>query len=93
MLRNYKNHYLKMNNYKIKYSKEFKKSLKKVIKQSKNIDSLLMVVDLLSKRSRLDSKYKDHALINDKRFRNCRDCHIGGGCCCHNMEEAQGKGR
>lgn len=65
-----------MNNYKIKYSKEFKKSMKKVLKQGKNIDKLLNVVDMLSNRQPLDPKYKDHALYNDKRFKDCRDCHI-----------------
>lgn len=46
-----------MNNYKIKYSKEFKKSMKKVLKQGKNIDKLLNVVDMLSNRQPLDPKY------------------------------------
>ena len=65
-----------MNNYKIKYSKEFKKSLKKLIKQGKDIDKLLNVVGILSERKPLDLKYKDHGLYNDKRFKDCRDCHI-----------------
>jgi len=65
-----------MNNYKIKYSKEFKKSLKKITKQGKDIDKLLNVVDMLSKKQQLEPKYKDHALYNDKRFKGCRDCHI-----------------
>lgn len=39
-----------MMSYKIKYSKELKKTLKKVIKQGKNIDKLLNVVDMLSKK-------------------------------------------
>lgn len=65
-----------MINYKIKYSKEFKKSLKKVMKQGKNIDKLLNIVEMLSHKKKLDSKYKDHALYNDKRFKDCRDCHI-----------------
>lgn len=65
-----------MTSYKVKYSKEFKKSLKKVIKQGKDIDKLLDVVNLLSKKEDLDPKYRDHSLLNDKRFKNCRDCHI-----------------
>ncbi len=65
-----------MNSYEIKYSKEFKKSLKKLIKQGKNIDKLLYVVDMLANKQQLDLKYKDHALYNDKRFKGCRDCHI-----------------
>lgn len=65
-----------MNSYKIKYSKEFKKSIKKITKQGKNIDKLLSIIEMLSNRQQLDSKYKDHALHNDKRFKDCRDCHI-----------------
>ena len=65
-----------MTNYKIKYSKEFKKALKKVTRQGKNIDKLLDVVDMLSRKEQLDPKYKDHPLYNDKRFKDCRDCHI-----------------
>ena len=45
-----------MTNYKIKYSNEFKKALKKITKQGKNIDKLLNVVDKLSKKEPLDIK-------------------------------------
>ena len=62
--------------YKIKYSKNFKKQLKKVIKQGKDIDKLLNVVEILSKGEVLDIKYKDHILIDNKYYRNCRECHI-----------------
>ena len=65
-----------MTNYKIKYTKEFKKSIKKITKQGKSIDKLLNVIDLLSNKQQLDSKYKDHALYNDKKFKDCRECHI-----------------
>ena len=65
-----------MNSYEIKYSKEFKKSLKKITKQGKSIDKLLNVVDMLSKKQQLDPKYKDHQLYNDKRLKNCGNCHI-----------------
>ena len=37
---------------------------------------MLDVVDVLSQKQQLDPKYKDHALYNDKRFKDCRDCHI-----------------
>lgn len=65
-----------MNKYEVKFSKEFKKSLKKITKQGKEIDKLLNVVDKLVNKEPLDLKYKDHQLYNDKRFKNCRDCHI-----------------
>lgn len=63
-------------NYQIKYTKEFKKSIKKLTKQGKNIDKLLNIVDKLSKGIPLEIKYRDHALYNDNRFQNCRNCHI-----------------
>ena len=65
-----------MNRYTIKYTNEFKKGVKKLIRQGKDIDKLLFVVDKLSLKEELDYKYKDHALYNDKKFKNCRDCHI-----------------
>lgn len=65
-----------MNKYQVKFSSEFKKSLKKIIKHGKDINKLLYIVDMLSKKDSLNSKYHDYALKNDKRFNNCRDCHI-----------------
>ena len=65
-----------INSYKIKYSKEFKKSLKKILKQGKDIDKLLYIVERLAKKEILEPIYRDHALYNDKRFKDCRDCHI-----------------
>ena len=60
--------------YNIKYSKNFKKQLKKVIKQGKNIDKLLKVVELLSNGETLDVKYKDHPLSGN--WIGHRECHI-----------------
>lgn len=31
---------------------------------------------MLSKKKELDSKYRDHALIDNKYYSNCRECHI-----------------
>ena len=47
-----------MNNYKIKFSKEFKKSLKKLKKQGKDIDKLLDVVYKLSKGEILEKNIR-----------------------------------
>ena len=30
----------------------------------------------MAKREELEPKYKDHKLINDKYYINCRECHI-----------------
>ena len=65
-----------MTKYKIKYSKIFKKQLKKVLKQGKDIDKLLFVVDKLSNNQALEPKYKDHLLLDNKYYKNCRECHI-----------------
>ncbi len=65
-----------MIDYKVKFTKSFKKQLKKITKQGKNIDKLLNVVDKLSKKKELDSKYRDYALIDNKYYSNCRECHI-----------------
>lgn len=65
-----------MNKYDVIYSKKFKKSLKKVTKQGKDINKLLDIVDKLATKETLEPKYKDHALYDDKRFKGCRDCHI-----------------
>ncbi len=67
-----------MNNYKYKveYSSAFKKSLKKVLKQGKNIDKLLDIVDKLAKNEKLDLKYKNHSLANGRLYENCKECHI-----------------
>lgn len=62
--------------YKIKYSNIFKKQLKKLLKQGKNIDKLLFVVEKLAKNELLDSKYKDHSLLDNKYYKDCRECHI-----------------
>ena len=62
--------------YKIKYSKDFKDSYKKIKKQGKNIDKLKYVISKLANKEKLEEKYRDHALYNDKRYTNCRDCHI-----------------
>ena len=49
--------------YKVFYSKKFKKNLKKMLKQGKNIEEL-------------NEKYKNHMLKDDKYYKNCGECHI-----------------
>lgn len=67
-----------MNNYKYKvvFSTKFKKSLKKLKKQNKDIDELLDIVDKLSIKEELEPKYRNHKLIDDKHYKNCFECHI-----------------
>ena len=65
-----------MTKYEIKYSNIFKKSLKKVVKQGKDIDKLFMIIEKLANKEELEPKYRNHNLINDKYYKNCGECHI-----------------
>ena len=67
-----------MTNYKyeVVYSTKFKKSLKKILKQGKNINELKIVIDKLALNEELDPKYRIHKLIDDKNYKNCSECHI-----------------
>lgn len=62
--------------YIVKFSSKFKKSLKNITKQGKDIDKLMMVVTKLANKEKLDMKYKNHRLIDDQYFFGCYECHI-----------------
>ena len=62
--------------YKVVLSSNFKKQYKKIGKQGKDLTKLKIVIDKLANKEVLDPKYKDHDLINDKYYKNCRECHI-----------------
>ena len=54
----------------------FKKELKIIKKRNKDLEKLTKIVNKLANNEELDIKYKDHQLINNLRFENCRECHI-----------------
>lgn len=54
----------------------FKKELKIIKKRRKSIQKLKEVINTLLKGEKLEIKYRDHVLNNDKRFQDCRECHI-----------------
>lgn len=62
--------------YTIDYTSSFKKQYKKVKKQGKNLNKLYEVIEKLANGEELDSKYKNHDLITDKKYINCKECHI-----------------
>lgn len=62
--------------YKIILTSNFKNDLKRIKKRNKDIDKLIKIVDLLSCNEPLEEKYRDHALSDNPRFKNCRECHI-----------------
>lgn len=53
-----------------------KNNIKKIQKQGKDLSKLYDVVEKLANGKELDSKYKNHSLINDKNFKDCMECHI-----------------
>ncbi len=60
--------------YEIIYTNQFKRDLKKVKKQNKNLDRLFEVVEKLANGEILEAKYRDHALIGN--YKDSRECHI-----------------
>lgn len=62
--------------YEIILTSAFKKELKNIKKRSKDLAKLSEVVNKLARDEELDIKYRDHALVNNLRFKNCRECHI-----------------
>lgn len=62
--------------YNVVYSTKFKKALKKLIKQGKDINELFDIIDKLAKEEDLNLKYKNHNLVNDKYYKDCNECHI-----------------
>lgn len=65
-----------MKKYEVIYSNSFKKDLKKVIKQGKDLDKLINIVSKLSVGEALDAKYRNHRLVNDKYYKDCSELHI-----------------
>lgn len=62
--------------YTIKYTTNFKKDYRKLLKQGRDINKLKFVVGELANGNKLDLKYKNHLLINSKYYKNCGECHI-----------------
>ncbi len=62
--------------YSIDITSNFKKQYKKILKQGKDISKFVKVLEKLANGEKLEEKYKDHMLINDKYYKNCRECHI-----------------
>ena len=59
--------------YSLRYSNQYKRDLKKIYKQGKDLKKLKFVINQLQNGKKLDKKYKDHKLKNSGGI---RDCHI-----------------
>ncbi|MBQ8472178.1 MAG: type II toxin-antitoxin system YafQ family toxin [Bacilli bacterium] len=62
--------------YKVDFTINFKKQHKKIKKQGKNLKKLYEIINKLANDEILEQKYRDHDLIDDKKFKDCRECHI-----------------
>lgn len=67
---------IKDTKYGVVTSNKFNKQLKKIKKQGKDINKLSNIVNKLANAETLEAKYKDHALADNKYYKNCRECHI-----------------
>ena len=62
--------------YNIKVTSKFKKDYKKISKQGKDKQKLIKVLETLANGQEFELQHRDHSLINDKVYKNCRECHI-----------------
>ena len=60
--------------YQVKFTGEFKKSYKLMIKRGLDISALDEVIDILRQGKKLDEKYRDHILSG--KYNGFRECHI-----------------
>ena len=60
--------------YTLKYTNQFKKDYKLMIKQGKDISLLDNVIEKIQKGEKLEEKHRDHALTGT--YRGFRECHI-----------------
>ena len=60
----------------VDFTKNFKKEYKRVMKQGKDISKLNIVISKIASGEMLEEKYKGHKLYDNKKFKNCRECHI-----------------
>ncbi|MCM1305838.1 MAG: type II toxin-antitoxin system YafQ family toxin [Bacteroides sp.] len=61
---------------KIEYQGQFKKDFKLAVKRGCDIAELQKVITLLANEQPLPERYRDHALMNTKDYKDVRECHI-----------------
>lgn len=60
--------------YKIQFTTQFQKDIKKAKKQEKDLDKLFYIIEMLSNGESLPPKFKDHSLSGN--YSGVRECHI-----------------
>ena len=56
------------------------KKLKNIKTRNKDLSKLTEIVNKLANDIELDIKNRDHQLVNNLRFQNCRECYIEPDC-------------
>ena len=60
--------------YDVKFTNQFKKDLKLVKKQHRDLDKLFNVVEKLASGETLKDNYRDHSLSG--KYKGVRECHV-----------------
>lgn len=60
--------------YDIQFTMQFKKDLKAVKKQGKDLEKIYGIIEKLANGEALELKYRDHPLVGS--YKGCRECHI-----------------
>ena len=58
----------------IRRTSQFKRDVKRVQRQGKDLEKLKMVLEMLVKEGELALKYRDHVLVG--QYKGTRECHI-----------------
>ncbi len=62
--------------YEIRFTSLFKKQLKKLKKQGRDLKKLELIVEKLANQELLEEHYRNHMLVNNKYYKNCGECHV-----------------
>lgn len=60
----------------LRYTRQFKKDLKRFLNQPKKLEELKIVLDMLRNEITLPEKYRQHTLKG--KYSGCLECHIEG---------------
>ena len=58
------------------FTGQFKKDYKLAVKRGFDINALQEVITFLCSEQPLPEKYRDHALVNSRSYKDVRECHI-----------------
>lgn len=62
--------------FRVDYTSDFKREFKKIKKQGKDLNKIKFVIEQLACGKTLGLQYRDHKLNDNRKFKNCRECHI-----------------